>query len=521
MAIFNRFRNQMRRPGGFGGRFSPQQMPQQSRFGGGLGGLFGGMGGYNPYQQQNPMMGGGFNPYMGGGGFNPMMGGGFNPMMGGGFNPYMGGGGFNPMMGGGGFNPYMGGGGRRGGFGRPGMFGGGRRGGFQGYDFNSPIGEAPPGATPTPPPSISDLFSGLDDDQRNSFFQQFGLAPTPPPIERAPVDERDMFDSGSIPGGPGFSIERQGPVMGEEPTMGTMGGPVYDDAGNLIGNLGSAGPTFPPGVLDNINQYNNFLGTSPDQQPVIPSVEPDLSGGFTDGQINIPGIDLDRIRESLAKIEPIIPNISLPEPQPVPVRGPGRPMPVRPPMPVPPINEFDNPLFSDPGLGSKGGVRPMPAPMPIKGPRIAPPPGKSIPLPKFIPQPAVPVKGPPPKRISDPIKVPPRTIMPVKGPRLPIKTSPPKIRPMPMPSLPFDPDSLFSDPGLGGEVGGPVRGPIKPIRVQPQPMPMPAPMPKIRPMPAPIVAPLPRVISDPVRPKPAPITRGIGGVKRMPAGRRR
>ena len=438
-------------------------------FSSGLGGLFGGVGGFNPYQQQmpqmrrfNPMMGGGFNPMMGRG-FNPMMGGGFNPMMGGGFNPMMGRG-FNPMMGRG-FNPYMG--------------GRGFRSGFQGYDFNSPIGEAPPGVEPTPPPSISDLFSGLDDDQRNSFLQQFGLAPTPTP--RPDVDERDMFDSGSVPGEPGFSIERQGPVMGEEPTMGTMGGPGYGR-----NPLGSAGPEF---IYDDAG--------NPIMEPEFNTTFPPTGGGF-----EIPGIDLDRIRESLAKIEPIIPNISLPEPQPVPVRGPGRPMPVRPPMPVPPINEFDNPLFSDPGLGSEGGVRPMPAP------------GKSIPLPKFIPQPAVPVKGPPPKRISDPIKVPPRTIMPVKGPRLPIKTSPPKIRPMPMPSLPFDPDSLFSDPGLGGEVGGPVRGPIKPIRVQPQPMPMPAPLPKIRPMPAPIVAPLPRVISDPVRPKPAPITRGIGGVRR-------
>ncbi len=490
MAIFNRFRNQMQRPGGFGGgfggRFSPQQMPQQSRFGGGLGGLFGGMGGYNPYQQQmprrggmmgrrfNPMMGGGFNPMMGGG-FNPMMGRRFNPMMGGGFNPYMGGGGFNPYMGGGGFNPYM---------------GGGFRGGFQGYDFNSPIGEAPPGVEPTPPPSISDLFSGLDDDQRNSFLQQFGLAPTPTP--RPDVEERDMFDSGSVPGEPGFSIEQDpGDMM-----IGTMGGPVYDDAGNLIGNLGSAGPTFPPGVLGPIVGGEAAIDPAEMDENTRRRIE--SGGGYlpnpeinitppTGGGFEIPGIDLEKIRESLAKIEPIIPGISLPEPQPVPVRGPGRPRPepirgvgggkfnpmprqqAPMPMPVPPINEFDNPLFSDPGLGSEGGVRPMPAPMPIKGPRIAPPPGKSIPLPKFIPQPAVPVKGPPPKRISDPIKVPPRTIMPVKGPRLPIKTSPPKIRPMP----------------------------------------------------APIVAPLPRVISDPVRPKPAPITRGIGGVRRMPVGRRR
>ena len=79
--------------------------PRQSRFSGGLGGLFGGMGG-------------GFNPYMRGG-FNPYMRGGFSPMM---------------------------------------------RGGFEGYDFDSPIGEAPPGAEPTPPPpppSISDLYGGL------------------------------------------------------------------------------------------------------------------------------------------------------------------------------------------------------------------------------------------------------------------------------------------------------------------------------------------------------------------------
>ena len=437
MAIFDNFRNQMQRPGGFGRRFSPQQLPQQpSRFSGGLGGLFGGMGGYNPYQQQNPMMGGG---------------------------------GFNPYMGGGGFNPYMGGGGRRGGFGRPGMFGGGRRGGFQGYDFNSPIGEAPPGATPTPPPSISDLFSGLDDDQRNSFFQQFGLAPRVPPIERAPDETGDMFNNGSLPGGPGFSIERQGPVMGEEPTMGTMGGPGY---GRFP--LGSAGPEF---VYDDAG--------NPIMEPEFNTTFPPTGGGF-----EIPGIDLERIRESLAKIEPIIPGISLPQPQPVPVR-PRMPMPS--PTFEPEINPFDNPLFSDPGLGGEGmgGIRPMPMPMPqpmpIKGRRQ-------------------PIKVSPPKIMPQPI--------PVKGPRQPIKTSPPKImpmpQPMPMPGPPVNPfdNPLFSDPGLGGEGGG---------RNVPMPMPMPAPMPKIRPMPAP----LPRVISDPVRPKPAPITRGIGGVRRMPAGRRR
>ena len=389
MAIFNRFRNQMHRPGGFGGgfggRFSPQQLPQQSRFGGGLGGLFGGMGGYNPYQQQMPRRGG-------------MMGRRFNPMMGGGFNPYMGGGGFNPYMGGGGFNPYM---------------GGGFRGGFQGYDFNSPIGEAPPGVEPTPPPSISDLFSGLDDDQRNSFLQQFGLAPTPTP--RPDVDERDMFDSGSVPGEPGFSIEQDpGDMM-----IGTMGGPVYDDAGNLIGNLGSAGPTFPPGVLGPIVGGEAAIDPAEMDENTRRRIE--SGGGYlpnpeinidpiTGGGFEIPGIDLEKIRESLAKIEPIIPGISLPEPQPVPVRGPGRPRPepirgvgggkfnpmprqqAPMPMPVPPINEFDNPLFSDPGLGSEGGVRPMPAPMP-----------------KIRPMPA-PIVAPLPRVISDPVRPKPAPI---------------------------------------------------------------------------------------------------------------
>jgi hypothetical protein len=401
------FRNQMfnRQPMGFA--------PRQSRFSGGLGGLFGGMGGFNPYQQQMPRMGGmmgrRFSPMMGRR-FNPMMGGGFNPMMGGGFNPYMGAG-FNPMMGGG-FNPYMGGG-----F-APMM------GGFQGYDFNTPIGEAPPGVEPTPPPpppSISDLYGGLDEAQRNAFLEQYGLAPTPPPpapIERPDVDERDMFDSGSVPGEPGFSIEQDPRDM----MVGTMGGRgygrfplgtagpeyVYDDAGNPIMEPRIGGDFNLPviGVPDEIdeNTLRRFIesGGGYLPNPEI-NITPPTGGGF-----EIPGIDLEKIRESLAKIEPIIPGISLPEPRPVPVRGPGRPMPVRPPMPVPqapmpvpPINEFDNPLFSDPGLGSEGGGRPMPLPMPVKG------------------QPIRPVKGPQPYKnipikVSPPVKAP--MPMPVKGP---------------------------------------------------------------------------------------------------------
>jgi hypothetical protein len=378
--------------------------PRQSRFSGGLGGLFGGMGGgFNPYQQQMPMMGG-FNPYMGGG-FNPYMGGGFNPYMRGGFNPYMGGG-FSPMM----------------------------RGGFEGYDFDSPIGEAPPGVEPTPPPpppSISDLYGGLDEAQRNAFLEQYGLSPTtttPPALpDRSNYDSagefreeldiyRDQymppkgFDSGSAPG---------------EPRMGTMGGPVYDDAGNLIGNLGTAGPTFPPGVLGPIGGGQRPIppqdfGFGPGIRPTE-IIGPDGSfvgsGSVTppddrataipqpDPVFNIPGIDLEKIRESLAKMEPIIPGISLPEP----IR-------ISEPAPTP---------------------RPIPTPRPM------------------------PVKGPQPYK------------------NIPIKAQPPVNVPMP------------------------------------EPMPSPV-------IPSPIIpGPLPRVISDPVMPKPAPITRGIGGVRGGMRGRRR
>jgi hypothetical protein len=391
------FRNQMfnRQPMGFA--------PRQSRFSGGLGGLFGGMGGYNPYQQQMPMMGG-FNPYMGGG-FNPYMGGGFNPYMRGGFNPYMGGR-FSPMM----------------------------RGGFEGYDFDSPIGEAPPGVEPTPPPpppSISDLYGGLDEAQRNAFLEQYGLAPTPPPpapIERPDVDERDMFDSGSVPG---------------EPRMGTMGGPVYDDAGNLIGNLGTAGPTFPPGVLGPIGGGQRPIppqdfGFGPGIRPTE-IIGPDGSfvgsGSVTppedrataipqpDPAFDIPGVDLEKIRESLAKMEPIIPSISLPAVMPDPGRGTIRPgpMPVKGPQPYKNI-----PIKAQPPVNV-----PMPAPMPVKGPgriRISDP--IRVPPPVKVP---MPVKGPtlPIKRSPPPVKVP----MPVKGPTLPIKRSPPPVKvPMPMPS---------------------------------------------------------------------------------------
>jgi hypothetical protein len=471
------FRNQMfnRQPMGFA--------PRQSRFSGGLGGLFGGMGGFNPYQQQMPMMGG-FNPYMGGG-FNPYMGGGFNPYMGRGFNPYMGGR-FSPMM----------------------------RGGFEGYDFDSPIGEAPPGVEPTPPPpppSISDLYGGLDEAQRNAFLEQYGLAPTPPPpapIERPDVDERDMFDSGSVPGEPGFSIEQDPRDM----MVGTMGGPgfgrfplgtagpeyVYDDAGNpIMGPGGGQRPIppqdfgFGPGIrpTEIIGPDGSFIGsgsvTPPeDRATAIPQPDP---------AFDIPGVDLEKIRESLAKMEPIIPGISLPEPAPTPV-----------PQVTPPNLSTKKGFFGDlirkvqeQAIEQAPTPTPVttPRPMPVKGPQ----PYKNIPIkaqpPVNVPMPApMPVKGPGRIRISDPIRVPPpvNVPMPVKGPTLPIKRSPPPVKVAPLP-----------------------------IKRSPPPVKLPMPMPSPG-IPSPIIpGPLPRVISDPVMPKPAPITRGIGGVRGGMRGRRR
>lgn len=108
-------RGQFQTPQRFGGgqqNFGFGQSMNYSPFSGGLGSLYGSMGGFGGM--------GGFNPMMGFGGFNSMMGGlggfGFNPMMGyggfgggmGGFGPMMGGfSGFSPMMGG--YNPFFGG----------------------------------------------------------------------------------------------------------------------------------------------------------------------------------------------------------------------------------------------------------------------------------------------------------------------------------------------------------------------------------------------------------------------------
>jgi hypothetical protein len=171
--------------------------------------------------------------------------------------------------------------------------------------------------------------------------------------------------------------------MGEEPTMGTMGGPGY---GRFP--LGSAGPEFVYDDAGNPIMEPEFNTTFPPMggMPESPPIQiPGGAGGF-----EIPGIDLERIRESLAKIEPIIPGISLPQPQPVPVR-PRMPMPS--PTFEPEINPFDNPLFSDPGLGGEGGGRnvPMPMPMPAPMPKIRPMPA---PLPRVISDPVRPKPAP-------------------------------------------------------------------------------------------------------------------------------
>jgi hypothetical protein len=286
-------------------------------------GRFGGMGPYNPYQQPMPMMG--------------RFGGRFNPMMGGGFNPYMGGR-FNPMMGGG-FRPR-------------GRFESVTPPGFEGYDFNTPIGEAPGAAQPIIPPSMEDRFSAMNEDQRNNFLNRFNLVTKPTPIT---LDERDMIDSGSIPGRSGFSIEQDRSI----PSL--TGIKVIDD-------------------------YNKKLATPPKDGLLI---QPEQMPG---GQFEIPGVDLEKIRESLGKIEPMIPGVSLPEPQPV--SAPNKLPQFDPNTPMPSIDELTNFDTDNTPFGTVIDrpprimpLRRMPPPaMPL---RRMPPPAMSGPLPRAIPDPVM------------------------------------------------------------------------------------------------------------------------------------
>ena len=329
---------------------------------------------------------------------------------------------------------------------------------------------------PPPPPSISDLYGGLDEAQRNAFLEQYGLAPTPPPpapIERPDVDERDMFDSGSVPG---------------EPRMGTMGGSgfgrfplgtagpeyLYDEAGNPI--MGPQDFGFGPGIrpTEIIGPDGSFVGsgsvTPPqDMATAVDDLGVPIFGGRDrakaipqpDPAFDIPGVDLEKIRESLAKMEPIIPGISLPEPAPgrggfLPgpgTKGPGAPGPQ---ANQDLLDQFNNAQAAqdfgltatfDPttgqyvtDLGAMGfqgdqrfktqspeefAAQLAPKPIPAPTPRPAFDEMPLIPIPQIDPgriRVADPIKVRPPGKIAPlPIK---RSPPPVKGPTLPIKRSP-------------------------------------------------------------------------------------------------
>ena len=133
-----------------------------------------------------------------------------------------------------------------------------------------------------------------------------------------------------------------------------------------------------------------------------------------------------------------------------------------PPMPMPPmpvINPYDNPLFSDPGLGGEGGgfmpqpmpVQPMPQPMPMPMPMPVQPMPMPVPMPPPMPVPVQPMPMPVPMPGGGDIKGGPMPVQPMPQP-LPVP-----VNPMPQPAVP-------------------VQGPMPPMPMpKPAPMPMPAP----------------------------------------------
>ena len=177
-------------------------------------------GGFNPYQQRMPFMGGGFNPYQ------QRM-----PFMGGGFNPYQQ---RMPFMGGG-FNPYQ----------------------------QQPGSQAPP--------TISDLYGGLDEEQKNAFLQEYGLGALP----TAPDEEPTTGPLGDID-----------PSTGTFPQYGTLGGPGYGEY-----PLGTAGPRVDPSDPNYIPPPSGGGAPVPPQLP--PPTPPQFDWESWDGIGMLPGLGTD------------------------------------------------------------------------------------------------------------------------------------------------------------------------------------------------------------------------------------
>ena len=350
---------------------------------------------FNPYQQRMPFMGGGFNPYQQ---RMPFMGGGFNPyqqrmpFMGGGFNPYQQ---RMPFMGGG-FNPYQ------------------------------------PQPGPQAPPSINDLFSGLDEDARADFFKRFGLATRPPEDARVPPPAMHPYEEKE-------GIFKNMPPAAPPPVMQPM--PVAPP------------PTLRPAPPPPVMQPTPVVGAPIDWRP--PPYVPSESGqSYTDvvarggGGINpVVGTNPDgtpiRLFDRPAELDLIaVPPGGRGQPgagpvrhtEPVPRSGlPSRrgmpqptPSPVRSPIPMPQLEHFAHAAALPPTPSIKSPI-PMPQWMPIieemrDVPPVAPPqllempriPGKPRPI--FVP----PNKqiGRPPLDVGGPVPLPPTPGRRPAGPQI-------------------------------------------------------------------------------------------------------
>jgi len=95
---------------------------------------------------------------------------------------------------------------------------------------SAPVGGIPSIPTPvdsTPSPQTGGSYVDLGEFGGTVWLNNDGSissGPNQPPVGVAPPPAAEP------------------PMSDSPPMMGTLGGPVYDDAGNLIGNLGSAGP---------------------------------------------------------------------------------------------------------------------------------------------------------------------------------------------------------------------------------------------------------------------------------------
>ena len=166
----------------------------------------------------------------------------------------------------------------------------------------APMPQPMPAPEPTPPQTfgqgpevISDPAGSIGGtnpvfDMNNLDFSNLdlsnipGYTPEPGGIESlaptTPMTAEFVAPTGGIPMPGGGTFDPGIGGEGGTPQMGTLGGPVYDDAGNLIGNLGSAGPLFGEGGAGSGPGFT-FTDPNPAESG---GTTPDTSNGLTPAQ---------------------------------------------------------------------------------------------------------------------------------------------------------------------------------------------------------------------------------------------